>query len=276
MDGIAIQAGMVFSRGGGLDPDVIAFGVASGATDLNAINDLILYIKYEGLYSNFVIFPMKENQNAGTGSTVFSLGGLTSNNMTLFNSPVWGQSGLQFISNLSHHGSVDDFIPGGDLTILHKTNYTSSNSALLLGQYETSTNNRSWVIRRQFGNLEVQRSGDGTVTNNSFDSCNANGQPSAGSPVTLVAQYEEGLNFASGGVKLWSNKNNQTLALRAGGGLNTSRFNVSAKIGINTYFNVSSPVAAYSDQTITATAFISGVILTNTQRETITDFINAL
>src|SRR6056297_2999065 len=70
-----------------IEPEVQAFAAESGATDLTGLNTLTRYLKQEGLYDNFVIYPMKSAQNAGSGATVYGLGGLNTNDMTLVNSP---------------------------------------------------------------------------------------------------------------------------------------------------------------------------------------------
>ena len=51
-------------------------------------------IKALGLWQNMVSWPLRSYQNAGTGSTAYSLGGLGTFNGTLVNSPTWGLSGI--------------------------------------------------------------------------------------------------------------------------------------------------------------------------------------
>jgi hypothetical protein len=53
-------------------------------------------MKALNLWNNTVCWPTRSYQNAGTGSTVFSLGGLGIFNGTAFNSPTWGADGLTF------------------------------------------------------------------------------------------------------------------------------------------------------------------------------------
>jgi hypothetical protein len=77
-----------------IDSDVQAFATESGATDLTGLNNLAVYLKGEGLYSNFVIYPMKSAQNAGSGSTVYGLGGLTTVDLTIVASAPWTSAGI--------------------------------------------------------------------------------------------------------------------------------------------------------------------------------------
>ena len=77
-----------------IDSDVQAFATESGATDLTGLNNLVVYLKGEGLYSSCVIYPMKSAQNAGSGSTVYSLGGLTTVDLTIVAGAPWTSAGI--------------------------------------------------------------------------------------------------------------------------------------------------------------------------------------
>jgi hypothetical protein len=46
-----------------------------------------------------VCWPLRSSQNAGTGSTAYSLGGLGTYNGTLVNGPTWGADGISFGGN---------------------------------------------------------------------------------------------------------------------------------------------------------------------------------
>lgn len=88
----------------GLDRDTIAYAnrikVGSGKVlDSNAIkqiNKFVVGIKRLGLWNSMVCWPMRSIHNAGTGSTVYSLGGLGVYNGTMTNSPTWGRDGVVF------------------------------------------------------------------------------------------------------------------------------------------------------------------------------------
>jgi hypothetical protein len=47
-----------------------------------------------GLWNSMVCWPLRSSQNAGSGTTAFSLGGLGQFNGTLVNAPVWGANGI--------------------------------------------------------------------------------------------------------------------------------------------------------------------------------------
>ena len=77
-----------------MDADARSFCQTSGATDRAAINFFVKQIKNLGLWSSMVCWPLRSAQNAGTGSTAYSLGGLGTYNGTLVNGPTWGADGV--------------------------------------------------------------------------------------------------------------------------------------------------------------------------------------
>jgi hypothetical protein len=80
----------------GYDADATAFAAASGATDVAALSAFVKGVKELGLWNNMVCWPLRSTQNAGTGTTAYSLGGLGSFNGTLVNGPIWTADGLSF------------------------------------------------------------------------------------------------------------------------------------------------------------------------------------
>ena len=100
-----------------LDPDAADFCRRSGAADRAAINAFVRGIKALGLYDNMVCWPLRSSQNAGTGTTAYSLGGLGTYNGTLVNGPSWGADGIFFADNTAQHvlttftpSSTDNFV----------------------------------------------------------------------------------------------------------------------------------------------------------------------
>jgi hypothetical protein len=78
----------------GYDADATAFAAASGATDVAALSAFVKGVKELGLWSNMVCWPLRSSQNAGTGTTAYSLGGLGTFDGTLINGPTWGSAGI--------------------------------------------------------------------------------------------------------------------------------------------------------------------------------------
>ncbi len=89
-----------------LDADAAAFIQRSGATDRAAINAFVRGIKALGLYDNMVCWPLRSSQNAGTGTTAYSLGGLGTFNGTLTNGPTWEVDGIEFTAAEDHYIST--------------------------------------------------------------------------------------------------------------------------------------------------------------------------
>lgn len=85
------------------DPDARAFVQTSGATDRAALNFFVKGIKRLGLWDDMVCWPLRSAQNAGTGSTAYSLGGFGTFNGTLVNGPTWGADGVGFVRTSTQH-----------------------------------------------------------------------------------------------------------------------------------------------------------------------------
>ena len=95
----------------GLDVDTITFATrvkaGSGKTilteNLKQINKFVIGVKKLGLWNSMVCWPMRSIHNAGTSSTVYSLGGLSGTNFngTLNNQVAWDYNGLFWSVNNS-------------------------------------------------------------------------------------------------------------------------------------------------------------------------------
>ena len=106
----------------GLDIDTIRYAQrvksGSGTTiltePLKQINKFVIGVKKLGLWNSMVCWPMRGIHNAGTGSTVYSLGGQGVFNGTMVNGPVWNQNGILVQSSISSSIDVANF-PINDL-----------------------------------------------------------------------------------------------------------------------------------------------------------------
>ena len=99
------------------DLDAQSFVTTSGATDIEAIDQFVKGVKNLGLWSDMVCWPLRSSQNAGTGTTAYSLGGLGTYNGTLTNGPTWGADGIFFADNTAQYvlttftpSSTDNFV----------------------------------------------------------------------------------------------------------------------------------------------------------------------
>ena len=81
----------------GFDADAAAYFDRAGVTNATAkaqINAFVKGIKDLGLYNNMVSWPSRSAQNAGTGNTIYSLGGLGIFNATKTAGISWQSNGL--------------------------------------------------------------------------------------------------------------------------------------------------------------------------------------
>jgi len=256
------------------DTDVLAFAAASGAVsipDLLKIEDLVAYLKAQSLWDYARFYPMKSAQNAGSGSTVYGLGGLTSNNMTLVNSPTWGSDGLTFASASSQYGNIGTLGGGESLELLARVAYANATPAAAeaaLGYYRSSALNHRYLRldRLTGGEFRSLRSSSGTGPE--VESISSSGQVNTTDMQTVVWSLPEGSNVA-----FYQNKTQLSNVVGQAGE------QAIAAIPEDIFFAaVNDGVAAgtFSDFEASAALLFSGTIPTTTQRETITDLINAL
>jgi hypothetical protein len=126
-----------------LDPDAAAFCARSGASDRAALSAFVRGVKDLGLWDSMVCWPLRSSQNAGTGTTAYSLGGLGTFNGTLVNGPVWGVDGISLDSASSQqiewttsplsdftngHAMLGAFLPSGPVP----TSGTNTDQLLIL------------------------------------------------------------------------------------------------------------------------------------------------
>ena len=140
----AVYALYQTSLGAGLglpDADASAYIARAGVTDATGqqqINDFVVGVKNLGLYNNMVAWPLRSTQNAGTGVTAYSLGGLGTYDGTLTNGPTWGTGGITF-------DGVDDYIDTTlgtvqpELTGISVTTSTGTSTAFEITKSNVST-----------------------------------------------------------------------------------------------------------------------------------------
>ena len=251
-----------------LDPDVAAFRAASGATNVAGLNRLAVYLKGQSLWDYARFYPMKSSQNAGSGSTVYGLGGLTSNNMTLVNSPTWGSGGVTFDAGSSQCGRAGDFLGDGTLNVFWRGTNTSGSAQDMpcIGQYDFGANKRSHAIAKapSTGVVKVIRSADGTGGN--IEQFGGGTFPA--SQATLNAEW-----IAGSGRNLFIDGEQESLSLLVGSA-QTQRLDTDVDVTVMSYLN--SGTASFFSSGLVVFAGWLETSLTTTQRETITDLINAL
>jgi hypothetical protein len=85
-----------------IDGDAAAYFTRAGVTDSTAksqINSFIKGLKSLNLWTSSVVWPMRSAQNKGSGTTLYTFGGLGTINQyngTLVNGPTWNADGILF------------------------------------------------------------------------------------------------------------------------------------------------------------------------------------
>lgn len=255
------------------DADVAAFQKVSDAADVTGIMDLVDYLKGQSLWDYARFYPMKSSQNAGSGSTVYGLGGLTSNNMTLVNSPTWGSGGVTFNAPSSQHGNIGPLSGGGDLYVslgIDRSTATPASAEALFGQYSFSTAQRA-LIFYQRGDIAgdpftVQRSANGSAVQTvaSTDELQRAG------PQVLTAVCAEGSL-----TEIYQDKT--TLTLDTSVATVTGILDSSQPYMVAASNNNGTAESHYNGRMFCVLVIVGeSTTPTTTQRETITDLINAL
>lgn len=120
------------------DADASTYFTTAGVTSVagrQQISRFVTGIKDLGLWSSMVCWPLRSSQNAGTGTTAYSLGGLGTFNGTLVNSPSWGVDGITFTSGSSQTITVP--------------NITISQTDLILATCQAATSGNLRTIQFQ-------------------------------------------------------------------------------------------------------------------------------
>jgi hypothetical protein len=249
-----------------LDPDVAAFVAASGAIDTSGINRLAIYLKAENLWSNTRFYPLKSAQNAGSGSTAYGLGGLTANNMALVNSPTWGAGGITF-NDTTQYGAIADFLGDGDLVAGVRRTGLPVNNGYSWAQYDTTANDRSWAILENSANadqVQFNRTSDGTTLIEVY--------ASSVSPSYISSNAQYVASWIGSSVAGWRDKTSMGMNLTQNS--ISTRHNAACDITLNC--RLGNGVAAGFAGGLYTASWVCNASITTTQRETITDLINAL
>jgi len=84
--------------------ETLDYMAASGAIDLEGLDRFIKGMKNMGLWDKLICWPLRAKQNAGAGTTAYSLGGVGAYNGTTSGSPTWEDGGLKFTSGTQYIG----------------------------------------------------------------------------------------------------------------------------------------------------------------------------
>ena len=147
------------------DIDGDAYLTRANVTDLIGRSEVLWFVrgmKALGLYSNMVAWPMRNYQNAGTGSTVYSLGGLGVYSGTLVNSPTWQANGTRLLATSSQNmtTSCPNFTSPSIFCCYTPLEAKTWDTPVGYGQYNTSI---SGTGLNRFGAMSLGNSGSVTL-----------------------------------------------------------------------------------------------------------------
>lgn len=118
--------------------------------DINSVSDFVKGLKTYNLWGNVILWPLRANQNAGTGLTAYSLGGLGTYNGTLVNGPTWQANGVNFIrANNTHITTPLNVQNLRRFTALVVANQTTHSSLdVLIAAWGTTTTENYFLMRK--------------------------------------------------------------------------------------------------------------------------------
>jgi len=126
------------------DKDAVNYFSRAGVTDATAksqINAFVKGMKNLSLYNNMVSWPLRSTQNAGTGATAYSLGGLGTYDLTLSNSPSRDANGITTNgTNQSANGTIPASSQWSFIGIMARTNNSDIEPKYYWGLYYSVTN----------------------------------------------------------------------------------------------------------------------------------------
>jgi hypothetical protein len=100
-----------------------------------------------GLWDAMVCWPLRSAQNAGTGTTAYSLGGLGTFNGTLVNSPTWGAAGVALAGASSQYINTNYSLPADNNFVFAVGRFTSGS----FGDLITADGQMIIVLRNDSG-----------------------------------------------------------------------------------------------------------------------------
>ena len=225
----------------GFDPDAAAYFNRAGVTDTTAktqINAFVKGIKALSLYNSMVCWPLRSSQNAGTGTTAYSLGGLGTFDGTLLSpsGPTWGTDGVIF-------DGVNDYISASTSI---STNNTGTN--FYCGIHSTMAGDQKavYVNKIEIGKAEATTFGIETAHLSSPF-------PTAGRGI-VISGFGSGVRYTATGVyipssttmsRFYNGASKETNSSAVYGVFSTDFVLIGARTTTSNFFNGTISIAAY-------------------------------
>ena len=215
------------------------------------------------------MYPMKSAQNAGSGATVYGIGGLTANNITLVNGPTWGAGGLSFDGS-TQYAHTAGFLGTETQSWFLRRSGTAAGGSYMLAQWNFTANRRSRALPTStttITRLEMFRSSDGSIAN--FENYRDNADSIGASEIMIDAQWISG---GERNLRINGASRSQTLIA---GSAQTGAFNAGTDAILVGAAGTAASAAAHAAGTVQAVAFLQAAA-TTTQRDAISSLISAL
>jgi hypothetical protein len=140
--GLGLRLGGL-TLGPAFDADALTYFTTAGITNADnkkTINSFVVGMKKLGYWSNMRCWLFRSTQNAGTGTTAYSLGGLSASNGTLTNGPTWSADGIVFDGSNDHITLANGTFSSGNSaeSFLGFFQATGGTGAVILGQGEVT------------------------------------------------------------------------------------------------------------------------------------------
>jgi hypothetical protein len=261
-----------------LDSDVDAFVLATGATDTTTMNALALYLKAQSLWTSCRFFPFKSTQNYATGTSVKGLGGWTSNDIALFGSVANPTTAGRAFDATDDRGTWD----GTGIELLSEL-YVFSRS--ITSAASLAENNRIGYI--SIGDNSIPRAlflnaGSSAITGETTGINLNNASPTRFGITdawSAVQDLQIVFRLVASGTDIWFSKSNTTDCSPQSGSLNFAPsslgWSANSIVNISAIKNGAAYIYPSVGETRKAILFCK-TSLTTLQRETITDYLDAL
>ena len=167
--------------------------------DKNGVSNFVEELSKIVHPSLWVCWPLRSSQNIGTGSTVYSLGGLGNFNGAMVNGPTWGSEGMLFTQGTNSYisTSLSIGIRGASVAVFKKETAGSSTSVSIWGQPV----NTSAGFPIVYGNNGSQGN---SITQYTTSPTTAHAAPTSTGPPTLGARILSAVSWNPTQAKGWS------------------------------------------------------------------------
>jgi hypothetical protein len=121
--------------------------------DINSVSDFVKGLKNYNLWGNLICWPLRANQNAGVGTTVYSLGNVGIYNGTMVNSPTWQANGIVFTNTnqeVTRSGFNTPASPMSFGSVASKSSTSAVMRTIMLGTYPERYSNGDYQNTRGF------------------------------------------------------------------------------------------------------------------------------